>query len=326
MRRREFISGFVAAAAWPVAVRAQVAARRPVIAFLAVPTFAAYDRYRGGFLQGLHELGYFEDRNVQLVERYADGFLERLPALAEELVRLKPDVIVAGVSSAAVALRRFTTTIPIVVATMADPIRLGLIASDARPGGNVTGLLVNLDGLPGKQLQVAAELVPGASKIGFLFNISNPGIAFMRSEVETAAAMLGLRVVIAEARSPDDLDMAFHLFATRGVSSVLVAQDSTFNSERSRIAALAGAARLPWVAGQREFAEAGAVISYGINVRESFRRAGTYVDKILKGVPPGELPVELPSNVETVVNLKSAKALGLTVPPALLGRADEVIE
>jgi putative ABC transport system substrate-binding protein len=327
VRRREFITLLGgAAAAWPLAARAQALVKRPQIGFLAVITRTASERNRSGFLQGLRESGYVEGRDIDLVERYADGFLERLPALIEELVHLKADAILAQSTSAALAVKQFTTTIPILVATMADPVRLGLIASEARPGGNVTGILVNLDGLPGKQFQLAAELVPGATKIGFLVNLRNPGFAFQRPEIEAVASTLRVELVIAGVHSPDDLDAAFQSLAIERVGSVMVGQDAMFNGERHRIAALAAAARLPWVSGARENAEAGAVISYGVNLRENYRRAATYIDKILKGTKPGELPVELPTKVEMVINLKSAKALGLTIPPALLGHANEVIE
>jgi ABC-type uncharacterized transport system substrate-binding protein len=327
MRRRDFVALLGgAAAAWPIAARAQTLVKRPQIGFLAVISRAASERNRSGFLQGLRESGYVEGRDIDLVERYADGFSERLPPLIEELVHLKADAILAQSTSAALAVKQFTTTIPIVVATMADPVRLGLIASEARPGGNVTGILVNLDGLPGKQFQLAAELVPGATKIGFLVNLRNQGFAFQRPEIEAVASTLRVELVIAGVRSPDDLDAAFRSLAIERVGSVMAGQDAMFNGERHRIAALAAAARLPWVSGARENAEAGAVISYGVNLRENYRRAATYIDKILKGTKPGELPVELPTKVEMVINLKSAKALGLTIPPALLGHADEVIE
>ena len=325
MRRREFIALLGgAAAAWPLAVRSEAMVKRPQIGFLGVG--AASERNRSGFLQGLRELGYVEGRDIDLVERYADGFPERLPALIEGLVRLKVDAILAQSSSAALAVKQFTTAIPIVVAVMADPVRLGLIASEARPGENVTGILVNLDGLPGKQFQLAAELVPNATKIGFLANLRNPGFAFQRPEIEAVASKLRVKLVIAGVRSPDDLDAAFQSLAIERVGSVMAGQDAMFNGERHRIAALAAAARLPWVSGARENAEAGAVISYGVNLGENYRRAATYIDKILKGTKPGELPVELPTKVEMVINLKSAKALSLTIPPALLGHADEVIE
>ena len=326
IQRREFITLLGAAAARPLAAVAQLSVKRPQIGFLGVATRVAFERNRSGFLQGLRESGYVEGRDIDLIERYADGFVERLPTFIEELVHLKADAILAQSSSAALAVRQFTTTIPIVIATMADPVRLGLIASEARPGGNVTGILVNLDGLPGKQFQLAAELVPAATKIGFLFNLSNRGFAFQRPEIEAAASALRVELVGAGVRSPDELEAAFQSLATNRVGSVMVGQDAMFNGERHRIATLATAARLPWVSGARENAEAGAVISYGVNQRENYRRAATYIDKILKGTKPGELPVELPTKVEMIINLKSARALDLIVPPALLGHADEVIE
>ena len=324
MRRREFISLLCgAAAAWPLVARGQQ--KRPLIGLLSIPSRPVFERDRAAFLRGLSEGGYVEDRDFDLAERYVDGYLDRLPALANELVQLKPNVILAENSSAAIGLRQFTTAIPIVVGVMADPVRLGLVASEARPGGNVTGILVNLDGLPGKLLQLAAELVPGATKIGFLFNLKNPGMAFQRPEIEAAASALGLKVVTAGIGSPDDLDTAFSALTSADVGSVMVGQDGTFYSQRNQIGNLAAAARLPWVSGY-DFAEAGAVIGYGVNLPENFRRAGAFVAKILKGVKPADIPVELPTKVGMVINLKSAKALGLAVSPALLNFSDKVIE
>ena len=217
--RRTFINLLGgAAAAWPMAVRGQAMVKRPQIGFLGVG--AASERNRSGFLQGLRESGYVEGRDIDLVERYADGFLERLPTITEELVRLKPDAILAQSTSAALVVKQFTTTIPIVGATMADPVRLGLIASEARPGANVTGILVNLGGLPGKQFQLAAELVPGATKIGFLVNLRNPGFTFQRPEIEAVASTLRVELVIAGVRSPDDLEAAFQSLAIERVGSV----------------------------------------------------------------------------------------------------------
>jgi putative ABC transport system substrate-binding protein len=325
MRRREFITLLGGVATFPLAAHAQQAARRPLVAVLSVPERTSYEHTLGGLALGLRELGYQEGRNIDLVERYADGDLARLPALAKELVGLKPDVIIATASSAAVAVQKLTTVIPIVVGLMADPIRLGLIASEARPGGNVTGILVNLDGLPGKQLQFAADLKPGTTKVGFLFNAANPGMVFQRPEIEAAASALSVTLVTAAVRSPDDLPAAFRSLAQERVAAVMVGQDGMFNGEKRRIGELAADARLPWVSG-RDFAEVGAVIGYGVNLRENFRRAATYVDKILKGAKAADLPVELPTKVEMIINLKSAKALGLTVSPVLLGHADEVIE
>jgi putative ABC transport system substrate-binding protein len=235
-------------------------------------------------------------------------------------------VIVVPSSSIALVVKQATTAIPIVVAAMADPERLKLIESDARPGGNVTGILVNLDGLPGKQLEIAVEVMSGASKIGFLFNAANPGIAFLRPELEAAAARLNVKLVRADIRSPDDLDAAFHALAAEHVDIVMVGQDAMLRSEAKLIASLAAAVCLPFMDGQREFAEAGGIISYGISLRENYQRAAYYVDRILKGAKPGELPAELPTKVEMVINRKAARALGITIPPSLLLRADEVIE
>jgi len=326
MRRREFIATFGGTAAAsllrPLAPRAQT--KRPLVAMLAVSSRAAFEGNRRVFLQGIAELGRTEGRDFGLVERYADGILERVPAFVDELVGLKPDVILAQTSSAALPLARATTTIPIVVAVMAD--RLGLIGSDARPTGNVTGILVNLEGLAGKQLQIAVDAMSGAKRVGLLFNVGNPGIAFQRSEFEADAAALSAKLVVAEVRSPDDLEAALRSLAGERVDIVVVCQDSMLTSQRNRIVALASAARLPVMAAFREFAEAGALITYGINVGDNYQRAAAYVDKILKGAKPHDLPVELPTKLEMVINLKTAKALGLSVPGTMLTQADQVIE
>jgi putative tryptophan/tyrosine transport system substrate-binding protein len=326
MRRREFIATFGGTAAAsllrPLAAHAQT--KRPLVAMLAVSSRASFEGNRSAFLQSLAELGRAEGRDFGFVERFADGVLERLPAFVDELVSLKPDVILAQTSSAALPLARATTTIPIVVAVMAD--RLGLIGSDARPTGNVTGILVNLEGLAGKQLQIAVDAMSGAKKVGLLFNVANPGIAFQRPEFEADASALSTKLVVAEVRLPDDLEAAFRSLAAERVDIVVVCQDSMLTSQRSRIVALASAARLPVMAAFREFAEAGALITYGINVRDNYRRAATYVDKILKGTKVGDLPVELPTKLEMVINLKAAKALGLSVPGTMLTQADQVIE
>jgi putative ABC transport system substrate-binding protein len=328
MRRRDFITLVGGAAAesllGPVTSHAQTSAKRPLVAMLAVSSRAGFEGNRSAFLQGLAEAGRTEGRDFGFAERYADGVLERLPAFVDELVGLKPDVILAQTSSAALPLARASTTIPIVVAVMAD--RLGLIGSDARPTGNVTGILVNLEGLAGKQLQIAVDAMSGAKKVGLLFNVGNPGIAFQRSEFEADASALSTKLVVAEVRLPDDLETAFRSLAAERVDIVVVCQDSMLTSQRSRIVALASAARLPVMAAFREFAEAGALITYGINVRDNYRRAAAYVDKILKGTKVGDLPVELPTRLEMVINLKAAKVLGLSVPGTMLTQADQVIE
>jgi putative ABC transport system substrate-binding protein len=333
MRRREFIAMLASWAVWPgiasvvlspVAVCAQAPPKRPVIALLSAAPQAGFLYYKNALLQGLHEFGYAEGRDIDFIERYADGFLDRLPALAEEVVRLNPSVILAQTSSVALAASRATATIPIVVATMAD--RLNLVGSDARPTGNVTGVLVNLEGLAGKQLQIAQELIPGSKKVGLLFNAGNPGIAFQRREFADAASAMGFRLVTADVRTPDDLDAALRQLAAEHVEIVMIAQDALLTAYRSRIAGLASGVRLPVMAAFRIFAEEGAVITYGINPSDNYRRAASYIDRILKGAKVKDLPVELPTKLEMVINLKSAKALGLSVPAALLIQADHVIE
>jgi putative tryptophan/tyrosine transport system substrate-binding protein len=327
MKRRDFITLVGGAAvAWPLAVRAQNPAGRPLIAVLATGSLASASRLVNGFPQRMRELGYVEGKNVAIAYRYADGDLARFPILAEELVRLKPDVIVVSNPAAAFAVKHETVTIPIVAATLTDPVGLGLVASHARPGGQVTGILSNLEGLPGKMLKLLRELVPGAARLGVLVNVGDPVDAIQRRDAEDAAAALPVKLVPAEARQPADLDTAFELLQREHVDAVSVLRNGMFLNERRRIAALAAAARLPAIYSFREHVEDGGLISYGINLRESWRRAAFYVDKILKGEKPGDLPVELPTKVELIINLKTAKALGLTIPQSLLLRADEVIE
>jgi putative tryptophan/tyrosine transport system substrate-binding protein len=333
MRRREFnaiVSGWAVQALTGTLVlispeaSAQTSSRRPLVALLGAGTQAGSVYYNNAFIQGIHELGYVKGRDVDFVERYADGFLDRLPAITEEVVRLNPDAILAQTSSVGLVASRATKTIPIVVAAMAD--RLGMVGSDARPTGNVTGILVNLEGLAGKQLQIAHEVVPSSKRLGLLFNAANPGIAFQRQEFDNAATRLGIDLLTAEVRSPDDIDAAFQRLAAERVGIVLVAQDSMLSAERGRIAGLAAGARLPVMAGQPVFADEGALITYGINPSDNYRRAGEYIGKILKGTKVTDLPVELPTKLEMVINLKTAKALNIAIPVFLLQNADRVVE
>jgi ABC-type uncharacterized transport system substrate-binding protein len=327
MKRREFITLLGgAAAAWPCSVLAQVLARRPLIAVLSAQSSSSASRLVTGFAQRLQELGYVVGRDVDIVYRYADGDLARLPMLADELVRLKPDVLVAFSTQAAIAASQATAAIPIVAANVTDPVAFGLVASHARPGGNVTGTLATLDTLPEKQLALAAEVVPRAVKVGMLLNVGFQAHAVQRKGAEGAAAALAIKLMPVEVRLPDDLDAAFRSLARERVDGVLVLQDPMFLTERRRIAMLAIAARLPTMFGFREHVEAGGLMSYGIDLRANFRRAADYLDKILKGTKPSDLPVELPTKFELVVNLKTAKTIGLTIPESFLLRADEVIE
>jgi putative tryptophan/tyrosine transport system substrate-binding protein len=272
------------------------------------------------------ELGYVEGRDIDLQRRYAAGDLKRLPVLANELLKLKPDVILTSTSAAALALAQVSQSIPIVATAMVDPVGFGLAASEARPGGQVTGILISSDTLPGKQLALALEVVPGAKKVGVLLNALNPTTAVYRAGIEAAAASLPIKLVPVEVRGSDDLDTAFQEFVHEQVDLVFVAQDSLLLSERARLATLATAARLPTMYGLREHVEAGGLMCYGINVAENFRRAAAFVDKILKGAKAGNLPIELPVRLDLLVNLKTAKSIGLVISESFLVRADEVIE
>jgi putative ABC transport system substrate-binding protein len=326
MKRREVLTLLGGSAAWPLAARAQNLRKRPLVGSLMVQSLAHSARYASEFLRGMVELGYLEGRDIDLERRYAAGDLKRLPALASELVKLKPDVILTTTSAAALALTQVTQSIPIVATALVDPVGFGLAASEARPGGQVTGILISLDPLPGKQLALALEVVPGAAKVGVLMNALNPTTAVYRAGIEVAAATLPIKLVSVEVRGSDDLDAAFQKFVHEKVELVFVAQDSFLLSERVRLATLATAARLPTMYGLREHVEAGGLICYGINVAENHRRAATLLDKILKGAKAGDLPIELPVRLELLVNLKTAKSIGLVISESFLVRADEVIE
>jgi putative ABC transport system substrate-binding protein len=324
LERREFIT-LLGGAAWPLAASAQT--KRPLLGYLGAAALASVVRSTTNlaFVNALRDHGYVEGRDIDIAYRFAEGFFDRLPALAQELVRLKPDAILAPTPVVALAARAATATIPIVSPLLENPVRLGLIASENRPGGNVTGLLRYVDGLAGKHVELARELIPGVTSIGLLVNVTNVDAA-PRRDVEAAGTALVVKIYPVEVETPNDLDGAFQRFVVEGVQTVIVLNDSMFFSERRRLLTLAAATRLPTIWTAREFAEDGGVVSYGINEADNFRRSADYVVKILKGAKPGDLPVELPIKFELMINLKTAKALGLTVPPQLLGRADEVIE
>jgi putative tryptophan/tyrosine transport system substrate-binding protein len=328
VRRREFItllSGAVAG--WPFGARAQQAPRRrPLQGYLITGTKDGLAHSVSAFLSRLQDLGYVEGQNIEIVTRYADADSTRLPLLADELVRLRPDLIVALDPPAALAAKKATASIPIIAAILNDPVRLGLIASYARPGGNLTGILSQVEGLPGKQVEIAQELVPAITLIGVLANPANATHAYQRQEVETAAAAKGVKVIAAETRSKGDLEPAFNSLRAAGVRLAIVLRDNMFVSERRRIADLATTVRLPTIGSQNSYVEAGGLISYGVEDSENHRRAADFVDKILKGAKPADLPVEFPTKLLLVINMKTAKTLGLTIPPTLLSRADEVIE
>ena len=328
MRRREFIAVLGGAAVvWPFVALAQVSTKRPLIAVVIGASQAASERWRRGLPQGLQELGYVEGRDYEIKYRYAEGDLTRQPALVDELIRHKPNVIVAGNSAAALAAKQATASIPIVVAITYDPVGLGLVASHARPKENVTGIFVSWDSLGGKQLELGLELMPGAKQAGLLLNVNSPatGTSF-RQGVETAAQTMAANVVSVEVRVPADIDIAFQTLAREQVNIVIVTPDPLFLNERRRIAELAIAARLPVVCGPREHVQDGGLMSYGAGLVAQYRTVGVYAGRVLKGEKPTDLPVQQATKVELIVNLKTAKVLGIEMPTSILLRADEVIE
>jgi putative ABC transport system substrate-binding protein len=279
------------------------------------------------FRQGLRELGWVEGQNIVIDYRFAEGRFDRLPDLAVELVQLKVDIIVAQPTPAAAAAKNATKTIPIVMISVGDPVGLGLIASLARPGGNVTGssYSVGLE-ITGKLLELLKETVPKARRVAILSNPANPAHPLAIREVSVAARSLGVQLQLLEARGPNEFDGAFAAMAKERVGALLVVADGLFILHRARLADLAARSRLPAIYGYREHVEVGGLMSYGSSTRDLYRRSATFVDKILKGAKPADLPVEQPTKFELVINLQTAKALGLTIPPSLLGRADEVIQ
>jgi putative ABC transport system substrate-binding protein len=276
--------------------------------------------------QGLRELGYVEGQNIAIEWRWAHGKLERFPDLAAELVKLKVDIIVAATVPGVQAAQKATRTIPIVMGFVSDPVAFGLVASLARPGGNTTGLGVPTPEISGKRLQLLRELVPTVGRVAVLSDPSQPGISVDLKGTEVAARALGVQLQVAEARSGGELDRAFAAIARERVGGIVVLPSTVLYASRARIAQLAAKRRLPTSGWVREFPEAGCLMSYGANQSDVARRAAYFVDKILKGAKPADLPVEQPTNFEFVINMKTAKALGLTIPPSLLGRADEVIQ
>jgi putative tryptophan/tyrosine transport system substrate-binding protein len=325
MRRREFVGLLGTLATMPQAALAQTT-KKPRVGWLYYSRNELVARYLGLLLDGMRELGHTEGRDFEMVYTSADGRVERLPKAAEELVQLNPDIIVASATIQAVAIKKATDTIPIVVAVLADAVALGLVASDARPGGNVTGIAPYVKGLPAKQLELAREVVPGATRIGLLDDVTDPKAHPQRQEIEAAGKELEIKIVPAEVRTASDIGSAYESFAAAGVEVAVVEQSTMLIVSRKQIAEVAAAKKLPTVYGYREHVEAGGLVSYGVNLNSCYHRAAYYVDRILKGAKPSDLPVEFPTNIELVINLKTAKALGLGIPPTLIVRADKVIE
>src|SRR5262244_1167470 len=324
MRRREFIT-FIggAAAAWPLAARAQQGTKLPTIGYLGSARLATESERIAAFVQRLHDLGWIEGRTTVIDYRWAEGRTERYAEIAAEFVRLKVDVIVT-VGGAVAAAKQATATIPIVFAYAGDPVGSGMVASLAKPGGNVTGLSVQSTDLVGKRLEILREIFPDVRRLAIIGNVEYAATVLEMGEAQVAARTLGLEVVKSEIRRAEDIAPAFE--ALKGAAEALyVCPDATMNANHARVNTLALGARLPTMHGVREYVEAGGLMSYGPSLPDLYRRAADYVDKILRGAKPADLPVEQPTKFDLIINLTTAKALGLTIPESFLSRADEVI-
>jgi len=324
--RREFIAGLAGAAAWPLAARAQQPSI-PLIGYLGTQSADVdYENVTVTVLQGLKEMGYVEGQNVAIEYRWAENQFDRLPALAADLVRRRVTVILASGTPAALAAKAATTTIPIFFATSGDPVALGLVASLSRPGANVTGIAVLAAELAPKQLQLLRELIPNAGVFGVLADPAFPTTQSTITDLEAAARTLGLQLVVVNARNDADLETAFATFSQQRVGGVLVSASSFYSRRAEQLAALAARHALPAIYSYREYALAGGLMSYGSSLRYYYHQVGIYTGRILKGEKPADLPVQQAVKLQLVINLKTAKALGLTIPETLLATADEVIQ
>jgi len=325
--RRTFLGGLgLSVLATPLAAEAQ-AGKKARIGVLMLPARAgAGGTYIQAFREGLGDLGYVEGQNLLLEIRWAEGKSDLLQGLAAELLTTRPDVLVTSGSEAILTLKRATGVVPIIMATVMDPVALGIAASLAQPGGNLTGLAILSPELTAKRLQLLKEVVPRLARVAVLWNPANPGNALMLREVETASQILGVRWQEVAVRGPDDLAGAFNAILGAQSNGILAIEDSMLVSHRSRIVESVARTRLPAMYAFRQFVDAGGLMSYGPDIPDSFRRAAAYVDKILRGAKPADLPVEQPTKFELVINLKTAKALGITIPQSVLIRADQIIE
>ena len=326
MRRRDFITLLGGAAAWPLAARAQEGQRDKQIrmGFLAaaVPTAAMLRAFR----DALREHGYVEGQNLSIADRWPQGSSEQISDIAAEFVRSNVDIIVAWTTPASLAAKAATATIPIVMVGVGDPVGTGLVRSLARPGGNITGFVNLAPDLSTKQAQLLVEVVPRIRSVGIVCNPSNPALTVLLRDVEDAIRILGLEFHTVDARLPQEFESAFARLSAKGVQGVVVVPDGSVIEHRRMIAALAQKTRLPTMFQRRENVAAGGLMSYGPDLPDQLRQAAFYVDRILNGTRPADLPVQQATKIELVINLKTAKALGLTIPPTLLGLADEVIE
>ena len=327
IERRQFAALLGAAAVvWPLGSHAEQRSKRPLIAYLSGVAQPVSAPYLAGFMQGMRELGRVEGRDFDMVYRYTDGFQDRAPVQAQEVIALNPDIIFATGVISAVPAKKLTSTIPIVCPTLADAVHLGLIASEAHPGGNVTGIAPYVAGLPAKFIEIAREVVPGARKIGLLTDLREPKAAPQVVEMQGAGRDLEINVITVGINGREEIEGGLQRLAGQAPDVVIVLQSSTLLRANKQIAASALAKRLPTVYGYSAHVEAGGLISYGIDVVSCFYRCAAFVDKILRGAKAGDLPVEFPTKLLLVINAKTAKALGLAIPSTLLVRADQVIE
>jgi putative ABC transport system substrate-binding protein len=329
MRRREFITLLGGAAAWPLAARAQQTASTVRRIGLLLPGNTRTTAVRGqleAFRQGLKEYGWVEGQNIIIEYRFAEGKEDALPAIAAELARSRLDVIVAESTAAIQSAKTVTQTVPIVMATSSDPVGTGLVANLNRPGGNITGLSLQAAELSGKRLQLLTEIVPGLARVAVLSNPLNPSIALSVEQTKAAAQALGIETHVVEVQAPDKFESAFAAVTAAHAGALMVLPDPLLYGQHPRIVTFTAASHLPALFPEREVAEAGGLIAYGPSIPASFQRAAAYVDKILRGAKPADLPVEQPTTFELVVNLQTARAIGVTIPTSILLRADEVIE
>jgi putative tryptophan/tyrosine transport system substrate-binding protein len=327
MKKKIFVSLLTASLLSTVYLAyAQQPARVPRIGFLAAPSRSFFSTRMNAFREGLYELGHVEGKNISIEYRYAGGKLDRLPALAAELVSLKVDVIVTSSAPGAVAAKNATKTIPTVFVTAGDPVEMGLVTSLARPGGNITGLTTHAPELSGKRLELLKEVVPRITRVAVLWNPSNPGSSEMLKEMQAASQAHALQLQSLEVRSLEDFEGAFESITRRDSHAIIVVSDPFLNTHHRLILDLAVKHRLPAMYGGPEVVNAGGLMSYGPGFSDQYRRAATYVDKILRGMKPADLPVERPMKFELVINLKTAKQIGLTIPQSVLYRVDRVIQ
>jgi putative tryptophan/tyrosine transport system substrate-binding protein len=326
MKRRDFITLLGGAAvAWPLAARAQQTARLPTIGFLGANNVTFERTSIDAFVQRLRELGWIENRTVAIEYRWAEGREERFAEIAAEFIRLKVDVILTYATPSSIAAKKATAAIPIVFAAAGDPVGTGLVASLARPGGNITGLSIQQTDLASKRLEILREVLPGLRTVAILFDVGSPNTVLEMGEARAAARTLDLAVVTSEVQRAEDIAPAFDALKGRA-DALYVCSSPILTTNRIRVNSLALGVRLPTMCGLREYTVAGGLMSYGPNIPSLFRRAAEYVDKILRGAKPSDLPVEQPTKFDFIINLTTAKILGLDVPPTLLARADEVIE